>query len=137
MYLAGGWGDYLSRGCRKDVRNHPFGQCHSMHSSCLGRCFAEAPGTDEEQVTGLILQQRQVHRLVHIILVLFNDIHKVGHTVRYSFNFFHIHHNCRDKCNNTTKIGKVPGNRGSGYAGFFRSYKEYGVRSFPWLSVTL
>ena len=99
--------------------------------------LAEAPGTDEEQVTGLILQQRQVHRLVHIILVLFNDIHKVGHTVRYSFNFFHIHHNCRDKCNNTTKIGKVPGNRGAGMPDFSGLIKEYGVRSFPCLSVTL
>ena len=99
--------------------------------------LAEAPGTDEEQVIGLILQQRQVHRLVHIILVLFNDIHKVGHTVRYSFNFFHIHHNCRDKCNNTTKIGKVPGNRGAGMPDFSGLIKEYGVRSFPCLSVTL
>lgn len=51
--------------------------------------LSETAGTDKEQIARLVFQQRQIHSLVHVILILFHHFHKVGNTVRESFYFFH------------------------------------------------
>ena len=51
--------------------------------------LAKTPGPDEKQITGLLFQHRQIHRLIHIILVLLHHFHKIGNPIRDSFYFFH------------------------------------------------
>lgn len=51
--------------------------------------LAKASWANEEQVVRLILQHRQVHRLVDIIVVLLNDFHKVRHSIGYAFYLLH------------------------------------------------
>ena len=43
--------------------------------------FSETARTDEEQVVGFVFKQRQIHGLVHIVLVALYDVGEIRHTV--------------------------------------------------------
>ena len=47
--------------------------------------LTETTRTDEEEVAWLLLQLRDEHRLIHIILILLYHIGKIRHSIRYSF----------------------------------------------------
>ena len=53
------------------------------------QALAESTGTDIEQIVRLLLQQRQIHRLVYIIQIPFSHRHEVGHTVGHLLYLFH------------------------------------------------
>ena len=53
------------------------------------QALAEPTRTDIKQVVRLLLQQRQIHRLVYIIQIPFSHRHKVGHTVGHLLYLFH------------------------------------------------
>ena len=54
--------------------------------------FTEPTWTNEEDVAWLVFQQRQIHRLIHIILILLYNSLKVIDTVRQTFHI--LLHNC-------------------------------------------
>ena len=46
---------------------------------------------DEEEIAWLLLQLRDKHRLIHIILILLYHLGKISYTIRYSF-YLLFHH---------------------------------------------
>ena len=59
--------------------------------------------TDEEEIARLLLQLRNKHRLIHIILILLYHLSKISYTIRYSF-YLLFHHDLSLKTNLCAKI---------------------------------
>ena len=50
------------------------------------QALAKTARADEDEIYRLILQQWQVHRLVYIVIILFDNLYEVAPTVWYSYS---------------------------------------------------